>query len=95
MSTNDQEHILSFLKLLMQKRGSWGIISIVILLPTVVGSIIAVLSYNFTLLRYIDSVNYAAHAAPVLVASNIAIMDTLEHHGYKFPALMKLRESNF
>ena len=104
MSVTEQENLFSILKLLAKKKGAWAFVSVLMAAPIIIGSLVAVVSYNFALVSYVNKINYAAQNAPILAAAvkaqnvNIAavryavttIHDTLNHDGYLFASIPEL-----
>ena len=104
MSTIDQEHTLALIGAMLRKRGAWGMISSIILLPTLLGAIIGSVTYAYTFMSFVNQVTYAARQSPILASAvrmqngNILLLadeirtvaDTLRSDGYYFAAFPKI-----
>lgn len=67
---------------ILKRRGAWAWVAIPSILTGVIGAIVALATYNVTLVTYLEGVNYAKVTAPKLVSAVSTIRDTLIANGY-------------
>lgn len=87
MSEQDQQHTLSLVAALMRKPGASKLLAALLLMPVVIGSIIAIATYNFSAVNYFREIDYAKVNFPIVADAVADTQDTLRHHGYKLPVM--------